>query len=111
MVAGLEDLRVAPEPRDLLVEPLQLARLLHGVAQQVAQAHEEAARLAGVFGDEPGDGVERVEEKVRLEVRAQVRELRLAPELLRLEGAHAGALDRERIHEPPAPTARSTSAR
>ena len=97
--------RVAPEPGDLLVERLQLARLLHGVAQEVAQAHEEPPRLARVLGDQAGDGVERVEQEVRLEVGAQARELGVAAELLRLERADARALDRERIHERERPEA------
>ena len=77
VVPRLEDLRVAPEPGDLLVEALQLAGLLDRVAQQIAQAHEQAPRLARVFGHEAGDRVERVEQEVRLEVRPQARELGL----------------------------------
>src|ERR1700722_11110595 len=99
VMPGLEDLRVAPEPRDLLVEPLELARLLDGGPEEITETHEKAAGLPRIFRDQTGDGVESVEQEVRLEVRAQVGELRLAPELLRLERGHACALDRERIDE------------
>ncbi len=72
---------------------------------------EQPARLARLLRDEARDGVERVEQEVRLEVRAQARELGLAAELLRLEGADARALDRRTGTRTRAPTGRSRAAR
>ena len=67
-VASLQYRGVLLEPRDLLLERLQLV-VVERVAQQIAEACDEAAGLARVVGHEPGDGVERVEQEVRLEVR------------------------------------------
>ena len=70
-VARLEDLRVASEPRDLLVEGLRLARLLHRLTEQLPQTDKQAPRLPRLLDHQPRDGVERIEEEVRLEVGAQ----------------------------------------
>ena len=104
-VASLEDLAVALQPRHLLVQGLHLARLLDSVAEQIAQAREQPPRLAGLLGHQPGDGVERVEQEVRLEVGAQTRELGLAAQARGLEGAHASCLHRERVREGQRPEA------
>jgi hypothetical protein len=104
-VASLEDLRVTAEPCHLLLDGLHHARVLHGVAQEVPQAHDEPARLARILRHEPRDGVERIEQKVRLEMDTQPFELRFAAQLLRLERAHARAFDRQGIDEGERPEA------
>jgi hypothetical protein len=98
-VSRFEDLRVAAQPRDLLVECLEVARLLHRVAKQIAQAHQQATSLARLLGDQTGNGVERVEEEVGLEVRPEPGHLRFAAELLRFEVAYARPLHRERVDD------------
>src|SRR3954464_3383 len=74
-MARLEDLGVAAEPRDLVLERLKLVAVGERIAEQVAQARDEPARLARVLGDEAGNGVEGIEKEVRLELGAQAREL------------------------------------
>jgi hypothetical protein len=84
-VARLEDLRVTPEPRDLLVERLHLTLPLQRITQQVSETSKQAPSLTGILRHQPSDGVESVEEEMRLELRAQSRHLRRNPELLGLE--------------------------
>ena len=78
---------------------MELVRILHGVAHEIAEAHEEAPRLAWLFGDEPGNGVQRVQEEVGLEVGPQAGDLGAAPKLLRFEGPKLRALDGGRVDE------------
>src|SRR6267143_1451652 len=81
-VARLQDLRVAPQPTDLLLERLHLSSRTHRVTQQVAQVSQQPACLVRILGHQPCDGIERVEEEVGLEVRAQLGELRLRAKLV-----------------------------
>jgi len=63
------------------------------MAQNVAEALDELHRLRlVVLADEDGDGVERVEQEMRVELHAEGAELRLrelGPELLELADAPA----------------------
>src|SRR5438445_347739 len=91
----LEDLRVTSQPVDLLAQRLHLAFVAKRMPQEVAQGGEEAPGRARVLGDQPGDRVERVEQEVRLEVRAEPRELDGGAKLARLQGAKARVIERE----------------
>ena len=84
-VTGLEDLRVTSEPRDLLSERLHLFGIAERIAEQIAEAPDEAPGFARILGHEPGDRVERVEQKMGFELRAEPGELGRAPKLSRLE--------------------------
>src|SRR5260370_40153898 len=98
-VAHLENVGIAPKPLELFVQPLQLALIAQRLSQEVSKQSQEAARLARVLGNQPRDGVERVEQEVRLEVRAEVSQLGLNPELLRFECANPRILEREGKHK------------
>ena len=77
----------------LLGEGDRLARA-HGEApaQEVGEAHAELPRLLGPRRDEGVDRVQAVEEEVRVDLRAQGPQLRLARGDLELEGAPLGLL-------------------
>lgn len=94
-VARLEDLGVPAQPFDLRVERLHLAARRHAVAEEVAEVADELAGLARLLGHQPGDGVQRVDEEVRLQAGAELGELGLAAKLVGLEGADARVLDGE----------------
>ena len=98
-VARLQDLRIAAQPVYLLVEGLHLLAGPHGVSQQIAEIPEQAARLARILGHQPCDGVERVEEEVRLEMRPELGELGLRAKLVSLQRANARILDDDRQDE------------
>src|SRR4051794_31789147 len=94
-VARFEDLRVAAEPLELFVERLHFSAGSHRVAQQVAEVAQELACLAWILRHETGDGVERIEQEMRLEMRAELRQLRLGTELVSLERTKARVLHDE----------------
>src|SRR5260370_17625862 len=102
-VAHLENVGIAPKPLDLFVQPLQLALIAQRLSQEVSKQSQEAARLARVLGNQPRDGVERVEQEVRLEVRAEVSQLGLNPELLRFERRNPRRLHPHRHKLTPGP--------
>ena len=83
------------EPVDLLAQRLHLTLVAKRIAEEVAERGQQTTRRARVLGGEPGDGVERVEQEVRLEMRAQPRQLRRRAKLLRLERAEARVFQRK----------------
>ena len=91
-VAHLEDVRVPAQPFDLLAQRLHLAVRDHRVAQQVPEGTEQPACLARILGHQSRDGIERVEEEMRLEMRAEPGELRVRAKLVGLECAHTRVL-------------------
>jgi hypothetical protein len=73
----LLDLEILAEELELLLEPhFVAADLLEREAEQIAQARERAVGLLDVLVHQRRDGVQRVEEEVRVELLLQRRELR-----------------------------------
>src|SRR5262249_45923847 len=98
-VARAQDVSVTIQPCKLLLHRLELVSWSRGIAQQIAEAREQAARLARVVGYQPRDRVQRVEEEVRLEVRPELLRLDRGTQALGLVGAEARVLSSERVHE------------
>src|SRR5207302_5787701 len=67
-VALLENPSVVPQPVDLIAQCLHLALVAQRIAQEVTERGEQPARRARLLGGQSGDGVERVEQEVRLEM-------------------------------------------
>ncbi len=56
------------EPQFLLQRHLLAMRLAKCVAQQIRQAHQDTVRRIDVFVHQRGDGFERVEQEVRMQL-------------------------------------------
>ncbi len=69
------DVEVAPEEVELVAErDLLRGRVVEGAAEERAQPGDDAPNAAGIALDEGADGVERVEEEVRVELHPERRE-------------------------------------
>src|SRR4051795_9034748 len=67
-MARFQDLGVATQPGDLLVEGLHLCSRRYRIAEKVAEVADQLTGLARVLGHQARDGVQRVEQEMRLEV-------------------------------------------
>jgi hypothetical protein len=71
-VADFHDLEVSPKQVELLAErDLLFRRALDGVSEELAQSRDHAPHAARVAFHQRRDRVQRIEEKVRVELHAQ----------------------------------------
>src|SRR6185437_13482298 len=94
----LHDVEVATEELDLAIERnLLLGWLVERVAEELAQPGDHPPNAPRVALDQAGDGVERVEEEVRVELRPQQRQLGFGELGIELGGL---GLEPPRVHQP-----------